>query len=116
MRSCEKGALRQPGPTCVGHAYPDRANLYEGRGATTRRNPTSPQFLLGDCEQARALGEDTLLRCRRVLGSDHLTTLVTAALLTQALALGAAMEAARALGEDTLQRCRGYSARTTQSP
>jgi len=52
------------------------------------------------------LGEDTLLRCRRVLGSDHLTTLVTAALLTQALVLGAAMEAARALGEDTLQRCR----------
>jgi hypothetical protein len=30
---------------------------------------------LGDAEPARALGEDTLLRCRRVLGPDHPVTL-----------------------------------------
>jgi hypothetical protein len=30
---------------------------------------------LGEHEQARALGQDTLERCRRVLGPNHLATL-----------------------------------------
>jgi hypothetical protein len=30
---------------------------------------------LGEAKPARALGEDTLQRCRRVVGADHLITL-----------------------------------------
>jgi hypothetical protein len=61
---------------------------------------------LGEAEPARALGEDTLRRGRRVFGPDHPTTLWAAAALTSALVqLGEAVQA-RALGEDTLQRSR----------
>jgi hypothetical protein len=61
---------------------------------------------LGEDEAARALGEDTLERCRRVLGPDHPTTLwLAAALILTRVAMGAA-EAGRALGEDTLERLR----------
>jgi hypothetical protein len=60
---------------------------------------------LGQAEQARALGEDTLQRSRRVLGPDHPTTLDAATALTLALVQLGEVEPARALGEDTLQRC-----------
>ena len=62
------------------------------------------QFGAGD--PARALGEDTLRRARRVLGPDHLIVLWTASALTHALVQLGEVEPARALGEDTLQRCR----------
>ena len=39
---------------------------------------------LGDAEPARALGEDTVERCRRVLGPEHPVTLF----LTQATRIG----------------------------
>ena len=61
---------------------------------------------MGDAEPARALGEDTVERCRRVLGADHLITLLTAAALTAALSRLGEAEPARALGQDTLRRCR----------
>ncbi|ADB73956.1 hypothetical protein Gobs_1209 [Geodermatophilus obscurus DSM 43160] len=61
---------------------------------------------LGEVEPARALGEDTLQRCRRVFGPDHTTTLWTATGLTLALVRLGQAELARALGQDTLQRCR----------
>ena len=60
---------------------------------------------LDEPELARALGEDTLQRCRRVLGPDHLITLTAAATLTFTLAQLGEAEAARTLAEDTLQRC-----------
>jgi hypothetical protein len=60
---------------------------------------------MGEAEPARALGEDTLRRCRCVLGLDHLVTLLAAASLTAAMIQLGEAEAARALGEDTLQRC-----------
>ena len=55
----------------------------------------------------RALGEDTLQRCRRVFGPDHLITLAAAG-LTVALAELGEFEAARTLGHDTLGRCRRW--------
>jgi len=61
---------------------------------------------LSEAEAARALGEDTLQRGRRVLGPDHAITLLAAAAVTLALVGLSEAEAARALGEDTLQRCR----------
>ena len=61
---------------------------------------------MGEAEPARALGEDTLQRCRRVLGPDHPITLWAAGALTGALHRLGEAEPARALGEDTLQRCR----------
>jgi hypothetical protein len=67
---------------------------------------TGALFLLGEAERARALGEDTLHRCRRMLGPDHVTTLTTASTLVLALiALGDA-ERAHALSDDTMPRCR----------
>ena len=57
-------------------------------------------------EPARALGEDTLQRCRRVLGPDHPTTLWPRPRSSLALSGLGEAEPARALGEDTLQRCR----------
>jgi hypothetical protein len=60
---------------------------------------------VGDMEPARALGEDTLQRCHRILGPDHTITLMAAAALTGARALLGEAEPARTLGEDTLQRC-----------
>jgi hypothetical protein len=73
-----------------------------------RYSPTTSRILvqLGEAEAARALGKDTLRRCRRVLGPDHVITLGTAAALTLALAQLGQGEPARALGQDTLQRCR----------
>jgi tetratricopeptide repeat protein len=61
---------------------------------------------MADVEPARALGEDTLQRCRRTLGPDHPITLWAAAALTLALVQLGQAESARALGEDTLQRSR----------
>jgi hypothetical protein len=61
---------------------------------------------MGEAEPARALGEDTLRRCRRMLGPDHLITLLAAGGLTLALVAMGEAEPARALGEDTLRRCR----------
>jgi hypothetical protein len=59
---------------------------------------------LGEHQQARALGQDTLERCRRALGPDHLATLYSAAGLTLALANLGEAEQARALGQDTRER------------
>jgi hypothetical protein len=67
--------------------------------------PRSRVALRGAVEAARSLGEDTLQRCHRVLGPDHVITLLTAAALTAALAPLGEVEPARTLGEDTLQRC-----------
>jgi hypothetical protein len=61
---------------------------------------------LGQAESARALGEDTLQRSRRVLGPDHLLSLWAAVAVTLALDRLGEAESARALGEDTLRRCR----------
>jgi hypothetical protein len=36
---------------------------------------TAAQAQVGEAEPARALGQDTLQRCRRALGPDHPTTL-----------------------------------------
>jgi len=72
---------------------------------------------MGEAEQARALGQDTLERCRRVFGPDHLATLHSAAGLTVALGLLGEAEQARALGQDTpWSAARACSAPTTQSP
>ena len=68
---------------------PDRCPRLDGRG-----------------KQARDLGEDTLRRCRRVLGPDHPTTLWAAAVQTLALVGLGEAEQARTLGEDTMQRSR----------
>jgi hypothetical protein len=60
----------------------------------------------GQHERARQLGEDTLTRCRRVLGDDHPWTLISATHLTATLGESRHYERARHLGEDTLTRCR----------
>jgi len=60
----------------------------------------------GESEPARALGQDTLQRCRRVLGPDHPITLLAAGALTAALRRLGEVEPARGLGENTLRRCR----------
>ena len=51
------------------------------------QRPVSPLALAqsGEAEPARALGEDTLQRARRVLGPDHVIVLSTVAALTHAL-------------------------------
>ncbi len=54
---------------------------------------------LGQYERARQLGEDTLTRCRRVLGEDHSDTLISADILAVTLRELEQYEAARQLGE-----------------
>jgi hypothetical protein len=61
---------------------------------------------LGEMEPARALGQDTLQRSRRVRSPDHWYALWAATGLTVALVRLGEAEAARALSEDTLRRCR----------
>jgi hypothetical protein len=62
---------------------------------------------VGEVEAARTLGEDTLQRCRRVVGLDHPMTVIAATPLALALPLVGEAESARTLGEDTLKRaCR----------
>ena len=61
---------------------------------------------LGEVEPARALAQDTLQRCHRVLGPDHPTTLLAATALTGAQNQLGEAEPARALGQETLQRSR----------
>ena len=56
-------------------------------------------------QQARALGQDALERCQRVLGPNHLATLGSATGLALALAGLGQHEQARALGQDALERC-----------
>jgi hypothetical protein len=85
--------LRPTGPP----PFPRPAPAPTGVEAGVRR----PQL-----EPAGALGEDTLRRCRRVLGPDHLITTLAAAVLTLALFGLGKVEPARARGEDTLPRCR----------
>ncbi len=58
------------------------------------------------CRIGPRLGQETLERCRRVLGFDHLITLWASAALPHASVHLGEAEPARALGEDTLQRCR----------
>jgi hypothetical protein len=64
---------------------------------------------LGEAAPARALGQDTLQRARRVLDPDHPITLWAATGLTLALVQLGEAEPARALGQDTLQRARRVS-------
>jgi hypothetical protein len=60
---------------------------------------------LEEYQQARALDEDTLTRCREVLGDDHPNTLTSAYNLARDLsALGEHQQAGR-LFRDTLSRC-----------
>jgi tetratricopeptide (TPR) repeat protein len=61
---------------------------------------------LGQYEQARQLGEDTLTRYRRVHGDDHPFTLITTSILAVALRGLGQYERARQLGEDALTRLR----------
>ncbi len=61
---------------------------------------------LGQYERARLLGEDTLTRCRRVLGNDHPITLRSATYLAATLRELGQHEAAHQLGEETLTRMR----------
>ena len=63
---------------------------------------------LGDTEDACALGEETLRRAERALGSDHPITMIAAGAAVSTLALWQAgqVERVRSLGEDTLNRCR----------
>lgn len=84
-------------PACSSHA-PSAAACRTPSAVSGRSRSTGPP--------ARALGEDTLQRSRRVLGPDHPTTLTAAATLTGALARLGETEPARALGEDTPQRSR----------
>jgi hypothetical protein len=67
---------------------------------------TSLMGWLDEAAEARALGQDTLERSRRVLGPDHLVTLGTAMVLTLVLPRSAEAEQARILGQDTLERSR----------
>jgi hypothetical protein len=48
-------------------------------------------WVLGQYEQAGRLGEDTLTRCRRVLGDEYPTTVFTAYSLAAALREGGSM-------------------------
>ena len=57
-------------------------------------------------EPARQLAEDTLTRCRRVLGADHHRTLISATNLAATLWKLEQYEPARQLGEDTITRLR----------
>ena len=59
---------------------------------------------MGEAEQARTLGQDTLEGCTRVFGPDQLDTLYSAAGLTLALANLGEAEQARQLGQDTRER------------
>jgi ABC-type arginine/histidine transport system permease subunit len=58
---------------------PDHPTTLRAAGALT-----GALVRLGEAEAARALGEDTLQRCRRVLGPDHSITLY----LTQVASIG----------------------------
>ena len=61
---------------------------------------------LGELQAARDLAADTLDRCRRVLGEDHPTTLVSANNLVAVLRDLGELQAARDLAEDNLDRGR----------
>jgi Tetratricopeptide repeat len=61
---------------------------------------------LGERERVRQLSQDSLSRYRRVLGDDHLDTLVAAHDLAVDLRASGEPEQARALDEDTLSRRR----------
>src|SRR3712207_8356094 len=61
---------------------PPRSTLFP---YTTLFRSTLALVQLGESEPARALGRDTLQRCRRVLGPDHATTLLAATTFTVAL-------------------------------
>ena len=57
-------------------------------------------------QAARDLDEDTLDRCRRVMGEDHPCTLISASQLARDLRDLGEVQAARDLDEDTLDRSR----------
>jgi hypothetical protein len=52
------------------------------------------------------LGQDTVDRCRRIIGPDHSITLLGAATLTAALIRFNEPATARRWGQDTVDRCR----------
>ena len=60
----------------------------------------------GSMGRPASSAEDTLTRCRRVLGEDHPHTLRSATNLAANLWGLGRYELARQLGEDTLTRCR----------
>ncbi|MGH2370561.1 MAG: tetratricopeptide repeat protein [Chloroflexota bacterium] len=53
-----------------------------------RRSPARRSFVAGQHDVARQLGEDTLTRCRRILGDDHPHTLDSATDLAATAGLG----------------------------
>lgn len=61
---------------------------------------------VGECQQARRLNEETLSRCRSILGDDHPDTLGFASDLAFNLRALGQLEEARELDEDTLDRRR----------
>jgi hypothetical protein len=65
---------------------------------------TSALAGLGEAEQTRHLGQDTLERSRRLFGLDHAVSVASAASLTFALAGLGEAEQGRRLGQDTLER------------
>src|SRR3954449_4134436 len=90
------------------HRQQDRRLPNRGYGASAGATPAGdndhhrsrPPARRRSAEPARLLGEDTLARCRRVLGPDHPTTLNAATGLTLALVQLGETEPARTLGED----------------
>jgi hypothetical protein len=60
---------------------------------------------VGEHQQARALDEDTLSRCRRVLGRGHPNTLTSAYNLARDLSALGEYQQARELSEDILSWC-----------
>ena len=69
-------------------------------------NRASNLRVIGQYQQARDALEDTLARCRRVLGQDHPDTLTSAHRLTYVLRRLGEHDKARMLHEDTLTRRR----------
>jgi uncharacterized protein (DUF2267 family) len=67
-------------------------------------NLASDHAAIGDLDQARAIGERTLVHMREVLGPDHPMTLLCAANLAMDLAALHLDEQADELGSDTLSR------------
>jgi hypothetical protein len=64
---------------------------------------------VGEYQQARALDEDTLSRCRRLLGPSHPNTLTSAYNLARDLSALGEHQQAHELSKDTLSWCQMVS-------
>jgi Tetratricopeptide repeat len=92
----------------LGGDWQHRASDPDERGTRTVWLARSRQAedSVGECRQARKLTEDTLSRCRSILGDDHPDTLRFASDLAFNLRASGQLEKARELDEDTLDRRR----------